>query len=76
MTFQENNAKQGQDVLNNVHQVRQRPVQCFDLQGNFVAEYSSIIAAARAIGSYPANIEQAASGKRKTHRKMKWTFAT
>lgn len=74
MTYQENLSKQGKDVLNQVQQVRQRAVQCYDLQGNFVAEYPSIIKAARSIGSYPANIEQAASGKRKTHRGMSWVF--
>ncbi|WHM52915.1 putative HNH homing endonuclease [Sulfitobacter phage vB_SupP_AX] len=74
ITYQENIAKQGKDVQTGVHQVRQRRVQCWDLEGNFVAEYPSIIEAARSIGSYPANIEQAASGKRKTHRKMSWNY--
>lgn len=46
----------------------------YDLQGNFIAQYSSTKEAARVLNKSQGNISSAASGKRKTAYGYRWSY--
>ena len=52
-----------------------RPVNQFDLKGNFIMSYESVAAAARAVGATPNNIRVVAQGKGKTSHGFIWRYA-
>ena len=52
-----------------------RPVIQYDLEGNFIQEYPSCAAAAKAVGmSQPSGISRACSGTRKTAKGFLWKY--
>lgn len=76
VTTNQNKRNAGQDSKNCILLSKHRAVVAYNKDGSFHSEYESISEAARALSTYPANIEQAASEKRKTHKKLKWAFKT
>lgn len=55
-TFTENSNKYYQNVQEGLNTKSCQPVLCFDLNDNFIQEYHSLSAAARAVGTSHANI--------------------
>ena len=53
---------------------RSKPVLQFDLEGNFVREWESTMAAERALGINHRNISAVCNGKRKTCEKFIWKY--
>ena len=51
-----------------------KPVIQLDLDDNFVAEYQSIMAAAKAVDAYPSNLGKAVNGRQKTCKGFKWRY--
>jgi hypothetical protein len=51
-----------------------KPVEQYDLDGNFIAEYESGVEAANALGFRASNIQRCAAGRRKTAHGYKWKY--
>lgn len=52
-----------------------KPILQFDLDGNFIKQYSSLMDASRELKISPSNISQCANGKYKTCKGYIWEFA-
>lgn len=51
-----------------------KPVEQYDLDGNFIAEYESGVEAANALGFRASNIQRCAAGRRKTAHGYRWKY--
>ena len=62
-TYQENISKYYRDSQNGLNTKNAKAVSCFDLEGNWVADYHSISATAKAFNTSPANIRNVCEAK-------------
>lgn len=63
LTFEENSKKYYKDAVEGRNTKTCTPVVCYDLQGNYIAEYHSLKSAARAFNTSHANIRNICLGK-------------
>ena len=74
MTWEENKAKGSRDRKNGVNNKKSKAVLQYDLQGNLIKEYYSIMQAERETKISNVSISRVCNGKRKTAGGFKWKY--
>jgi len=75
MTWEENKDKGYSDRKNGINNKVSKRVKQYDKEGNFIAEYHSIMEASRKVNINNGSISLCASGKTKTGRGYVWKYS-